>query len=81
MSTAGSAVAFTEDHATPGRVDIVITRTADKTGASGSGMLAALLFDAVGPGSANLAVTGTASAPGGAAIPVQFSPVSPVVVK
>ena len=81
MSTAGSAVAFTEDHATPGRVDIVIMRTADNTGAAGTGMLAALLFDAVGVGPANLSVTGMASAPGGVAIPVQFAPVNAVVVK
>jgi hypothetical protein len=81
MSTAGSAVAFTEDHATPGRVDIVIMRTADNTGAAGTGMLAALLFDAIGTGPANLSITGSASAPGGIAIPVQFAPVNTVVVK
>jgi general secretion pathway protein D len=37
--------------AAAGRVDIAVTRTADQTGASGSGLLAALMFDAVGPGS------------------------------
>ena len=31
-------------------VDIAVTRTADQAGASGAGLLAALLFDAVGPG-------------------------------
>ena len=41
---------FTEDHATPGRIDIVLMRTGDKTGAAGTGTLAALIFDAVGSG-------------------------------
>ena len=74
-------MAFTEDHSTPGRVDIVILRTADTSGASGTGLLAGLLFDAIGPGQANLSITGTAAGPGGASIPVQFAPVAPVVVK
>ena len=81
MSAGGGAVAFTEDHSTPGRVDIVILRTADTSGASGTGLLAGLLFDAIGPGQANLSITGTAAGPGGASIPVQFAPVAPVVVK
>ena len=34
-----------------GRIDIAITRPGDQAGASGTGLLAALLFDAVGPGS------------------------------
>ena len=33
-----------------GRVDIAVARSGDQAGASGSGLLAALLFDAVGPG-------------------------------
>jgi general secretion pathway protein D len=81
MSSGNAAVAFTEDHSTPGRVDIVVLRTGDATGASGTGLLAGLLFDAIGPGPANLSITGTAAGPTGAAIPVQFSPVPPVVAK
>ncbi len=72
MGSGGSAVTFTENHATPGRIDIVLMRTADKTGAVGTGMLAAMIFEAVGAGSANLNITGTATAPGGGSVPVQF---------
>ena len=51
MRQGGVTASFTPriDAAT-GRVDIAITRRGDQTGASGSGLLAALLFDAVGPG-------------------------------
>jgi general secretion pathway protein D len=59
--------------AAAGRVDIAITRTGDQTGASGTGLLAALLFDAVGQGGSLIQVTGVASAPDGSAIPLQFS--------
>ena len=38
----------------PGRVDITITRASDATGASGTGLLGAVLFDAVAPGTATL---------------------------
>ena len=42
----------------PGRVDITITRAGDATGASGTGLLAAVLFDAVAPGTATLTLSG-----------------------
>jgi hypothetical protein len=54
----------------------VITRTGDITGASGSGLLAAVLFDAVGEGSAPLTLAGTANDPSGAPITLQFSSVT-----
>jgi hypothetical protein len=44
-------------------------------------LLAALLFDTVGPGAANLTITGTGSAPGGGALGLQFAPVPAVAVK
>jgi hypothetical protein len=56
-----------------GRVDIAITRAADQTGASGSGLLAALMFDAVGAGTSLIQVSGMASTPEGGAVPVQFN--------
>lgn len=62
-----------------GRIDIAITRAADGTGASGIGLLAAVLFDAIAAGPANITVTGTASAPGGAPLPVQFPTVAVTV--
>ena len=81
LSSAGGAVAFTSDIATPGRVDIVIMRTGDTTGATGTGLLASVLFQAVAPGPANFVVTGTATLPNGAPLPLQFAPVQPVTVR
>ncbi len=62
-----------------GRVDIAVARSGDQAGASGSGLLAALLFDAVGPGSSLIQVSGVASNPEGTALPLQFTPVSVTV--
>ena len=47
-----------------GRVDITITRTGDTVGASGAGMLAAMVFDAVAAGTSPITVSGAATAPG-----------------
>jgi hypothetical protein len=62
-----------------GRVDIAITRTGDQSGASGTGLLAALLFDGVGPGSSLIQVSGVASTPEGAPVALQFAPVTVTV--
>jgi hypothetical protein len=81
MSTAGTAVAFQQNANTPGRIDMVLTRTGDSTGAAGTGLLASILFDAIGAGPANLTVTGSATAPGGGALPLQFGGVPPMTVR
>jgi hypothetical protein len=65
--------------AAAGRVDIAVTRTSDQAGASGAGLIAALLFDAVGPGGSLIQVSGVASTPEGAPAPLQFSPVTVTV--
>jgi general secretion pathway protein D len=65
--------------AATGRVDIAITRTADQAGASGAGLLAALVIDAVGPGGSVIQVSGVASTPEGAPINLQFNPVTVTV--
>jgi type II secretory pathway component GspD/PulD (secretin) len=57
-----------------GRVDITITRAGDSTGASGTGLLAAVLFDAIAPGGSTLSVSGVATGPDGAAVPLSFVP-------
>ena len=62
-----------------GRVDLTFVRTGDTLGASGSGLLAAILFDAVGTGSSQLNVSGVATDPTRSTIPVQFVPASIVV--
>ncbi len=80
MRQGGVATTFTPriDAAT-GRVDVAITRTADQAGASGSGLLMALVFDAVGPGGSVIQVSGVASTPEGAPINMQFTPVTVTV--
>jgi hypothetical protein len=65
--------------AAAGRVDIAITRTADQAGASGAGLLAALVFDAIGQGGSVIQVSGVASTPEGSAINLQFNPVTVTV--
>jgi hypothetical protein len=73
MRTGGASAVFTQQ-AGPGRIDITITRAADATGATGSGLLGAILFDPVAPGSAALSLSGTATGPGDTAMGLQFRP-------
>jgi type II secretory pathway component GspD/PulD (secretin) len=82
MRTGGVAATFTQqvDGAT-GRIDIAVVRTGDQTGVAGTGLLGAVLFDAVGGGQANFAVTGAATDPRGMPVPLQFGLATPVVVK
>jgi general secretion pathway protein D len=62
-----------------GRVDITVVRSQDVVGASGTGLLAALVVEPVAPGSTSFATAGTASAPGGAPITVTSTPVAVTV--
>jgi general secretion pathway protein D len=80
MRQGGTTVSFTPkiDNAA-GRVDISVTRTADQIGASGGGLIGSLFFDAVGTGSSMIQVSGIATAPDGAPIQMQFSPVTVTV--
>jgi general secretion pathway protein D len=82
MRAGGLQATFTQmvDAAT-GRIDIAVVRTSDATGVAGTGLLAAIVFDAVGGGAANLSVTGTATAPGGTPASLQLTPVSAVTVR
>jgi general secretion pathway protein D len=76
----GLNVAFTQQvDREAGRVDITATRANDATGAAGGGLLAAVLFDTVGPGSVTLETSGTAMATGGAPLALEFSPVTVAV--
>lgn len=80
MRQGGVAATFTPRiDAAAGRVDIAVARTSDQTGASGAGLLAALLFDAVGPGGSMIQVSGIANTPEGAPIALTFSPVTVTV--
>jgi type II secretory pathway component GspD/PulD (secretin) len=62
-----------------GRIDLAFVRAGDTVGASGSGLLAAVQFDAVGPGTSQLTVSGVVANPNGGPIAVQFVPASIVV--
>ena len=76
----GVNVVFTPNtDAATGRIDLTFVRTGDAVGASGSGLLAAISFDAVATGSSPLTVSGVATNPTGGTIPLQFVPASVVV--
>jgi hypothetical protein len=82
MRAGGAQAAFTQMvDPTTGRIDIAIVRAGDATGVAGTGLLAAVLFDAVGGGAANFSVTGTATAPGGGAASLQVAPAPAVNVR
>jgi hypothetical protein len=57
-----------------GRIDLVFSRPAGQSGASGTGLVGAVAFTGGKPGSAEIAVTGVATSSQGESIPVQFTP-------
>jgi general secretion pathway protein D len=76
----GASVTFTQQvDASAGRVDISMTRSADQTGASGTGLLAALVMDAVAAGTATFSVSGVATTPDGRTVPLTFVPATVTV--
>jgi general secretion pathway protein D len=75
MRSGGATATFTQQIA-PGRVDVTITRSSDATGASGTGLLAAIVLDAIAPGTATLSLNGTGTGPGNTAMGLQFRPVT-----
>jgi hypothetical protein len=81
MRQGGIAAAFTNQvDSTGGRIDIAITRPGDQTGAVGTGLLAAILFEPVATGTANLNLAGVGTVAGtGAAAALQFTPAAVVI--
>jgi general secretion pathway protein D len=80
MRQGGVTATFTPRiDAQTGRVEIAVARVSDQTGASGTGLIATLLFDAISAGSTTIGVTGIASAPDGSALQLTFSPVTVTV--
>jgi general secretion pathway protein D len=75
----GSANVTFSQQVNGNRIDITISRGADATGVSGTGLLAAILFDAIAPGTATLTVSGSATGPGNTAMGLQFRPVTVTV--
>ena len=75
MRQGGAAPAFSNQvDDKSGRIDIVLTRPGDKTGASTSGLLAALLVEPITAGTGAFSVSGSATIPGGAPAALQFLP-------
>jgi type II secretory pathway component GspD/PulD (secretin) len=80
MRQGGVAVAFNQQvDAATGRIDITLSRTGDQAGASGAGLLAAVLFEPTAAGATSLALSGLATTPQGAPVPLSFSQVSVTV--
>ena len=82
LRSGGVQATFTQQgDPSAGRLDIAIVRPGDTTGVAGTGLLAALLFETVGQGPADLAISGSASTPGGAPVMLQFAPVPMITVR
>jgi general secretion pathway protein D len=75
MRAGGVTVTFSQA-VNGNRIDITLSRGADATGASGTGLLAAIMFDAIAPGSVTLSLSGSATGPGGTAMGLRFTPVT-----
>ena len=75
MRAGGVSVAFSQQ-VNGNRIDITLARGADITGASGTGLLAAVLFDAITPGTATFTLSGSATGPGGVTMGLRFTPVT-----
>jgi general secretion pathway protein D len=60
-------------NAEAGRIDIAISRPPAGSGATGNGVLAALMFEGGSAGSTEIAVTGVATTAAGRAVPLGFS--------
>ena len=80
MRQGGAEVTFTQQvDRTVGRIDLVVTRPGDQVGASGSGVLAAVVFEALRPGSATLTPSGLGLTPAGAPVAISFTPAAVVI--
>ena len=78
LRAGGVPVVFTQA-VNGNRIDISLARGADATGASGTGVLSAVLFDAIAPGPVTMTLSGSATGPGGAAMGLRFAPVTVTV--
>jgi hypothetical protein len=75
MRAGGVSVTFTQQ-VNGNRIDITLARSGDATGATGTGLLAAIMFDAIAPGGVTLTVSGTATGPGNTPMGLRFAPVT-----
>ena len=71
MRQGGVNAAFTRQIDPSGRVDITVVRSQDVLGASGTGLVAALVVEPVAPGATTIAIAGSAAGPGGSPVAVE----------
>ena len=80
MRQGGADVTFTHQvDAEGGRIDLVATRAGDPLGAAGSGILAAVIFEALRPGLATLTPSGLGLTPAGAPLTLDFASADAVI--
>jgi general secretion pathway protein D len=80
MRQGGVTASFTpKNDAANGRIDLAFTRANDQTGASGAGLIGALVIDALSAGSSTIAITAVALGPTGQPISLTSSPVTVTV--
>jgi hypothetical protein len=75
MRQGGVSASFTQQvDPVAGRVDITVVRGQDVVGATGTGLVAALVVEPVALGNTSFGIAGMASGPGGAPISVTATP-------
>ena len=80
MRQGGVDAQFTQNiDAVNGRVDLTVIRGGDTVGASGSGLIAAVMVEPVTAGKTTISTAGSAAGPGGAPVQVQAAPVGVTV--
>jgi general secretion pathway protein D len=80
MRQGGVAASFSQQiDPVAGRVDVTVVRGQDVVGASGTGLVAALVVEPVAAGSTSFGIAGMASGPGGAPVAVTATPAAVTV--
>ena len=80
MRQGGADVTFAQEvDRLDGRVDLALARASDPRGASGSGLLAAVVVEPLRPGLATFTPSGVGLTPGGAPLVLGFAPASVAV--
>lgn len=80
MRADGSGTSFVPKiDATTGRIDVVVTRPGDKMGATGNGVLASVVFEAIGVGTSQISLSGVGLTAAGQPVALQFVPATVTV--
>jgi general secretion pathway protein D len=80
MKADGASTTFVPKiDASTGRIDFAVTRPGDKVGATGNGLLASIVFEAIGAGQSNIVLSGVGMNATGQQVPLQLVPANVVV--